>query len=163
LVSPEFAAVAECGQPLVETSEPCGKRSFVRRFIATSISAAFRAFRHVWRPDTMSLETEITPRHPFEAARTILTASGRVKIPCSMFIHLIQLIFCFPNSLACAAPGRLSKQWSDFGAAPFRAASKRSIRQRRRAPFWPSQTVWKIAPFPRVLHGKLSSPLTLLG
>jgi hypothetical protein len=71
----------------------------------------------------MSLETEITPRHPFEAARTILTASGRVKIPCSMFIHLIQLNFCWPRRPACATAGRLSKQWSDFGAAPFRTAS----------------------------------------
>jgi hypothetical protein len=47
LVSPDFAAVAKFGQPLIETSEPCGKRSLIRRFIATSVSAALvRAFRH---------------------------------------------------------------------------------------------------------------------
>src|SRR5260370_40331919 len=47
LVSLDLAAVPNCGQPVIQISEPCGKRSFFgRRFIATSISAAFRAFSH---------------------------------------------------------------------------------------------------------------------
>ena len=47
LVSPDFAAALNLGQPLIETSEPCGKRSFVgRRLIATSISVVVRAFSH---------------------------------------------------------------------------------------------------------------------
>jgi len=48
LVSPDFAAVPNFGQPVIQTSEPCGKRSFVgRRLIATSISVIVRVARHV--------------------------------------------------------------------------------------------------------------------
>src|SRR6476646_10083594 len=47
LVSPDLPVVAYFGQPPIQTSEPCGKRSFVRRFIAISYSAAVRAIRHV--------------------------------------------------------------------------------------------------------------------
>src|SRR5437660_3113122 len=46
LVSPDLSAVANFGQPLVETYEPCGKRSFIGRIIATSISTFVRAFSH---------------------------------------------------------------------------------------------------------------------
>jgi hypothetical protein len=46
LVSLDFPAVANFGQPLIQTSEPCGKRSFVGRFIAISISVVVRAFSH---------------------------------------------------------------------------------------------------------------------
>src|SRR5260370_29300238 len=47
LVSLDLAAVPNCGQPVIQISEPCGKRSFFgRRFIATSISAVFRAISH---------------------------------------------------------------------------------------------------------------------
>ena len=64
LVCPDFAVVPNFGQTVIQTSEPCGKRSFVGRFIATSISAVFRAVRHVWRPEMMPPWMEITPRHP---------------------------------------------------------------------------------------------------
>src|SRR5712672_2818669 len=48
LVSPGFAVVPNFGQTVIQTSEPCGKRSFIgRRFIATSISVVVRAARHV--------------------------------------------------------------------------------------------------------------------
>jgi hypothetical protein len=51
LVSPDFAAVPNFGQPVIQTSEPCGKRSFVGgRLIAISISAVVRAFRHAKDP-----------------------------------------------------------------------------------------------------------------
>jgi hypothetical protein len=47
LVSPGFAAVANFGQPVIQTSEPCGKRGFVGgRLFAISISAVVRAVRH---------------------------------------------------------------------------------------------------------------------
>ena len=49
-VSPDFSAVPDFGQPLIQTSEPCGKRGFVGRFIATSISLAVRAFSHAVEP-----------------------------------------------------------------------------------------------------------------
>src|SRR5690348_18108214 len=47
LISPDLPAVANFGQPPIQTSEPCGKRSFIGRFIAISASAAVRACRHV--------------------------------------------------------------------------------------------------------------------
>src|SRR4051812_23471552 len=46
LVSLEFAAATDTGQALIEISKPCGKRGFVRRLIATSVSAFARAFSH---------------------------------------------------------------------------------------------------------------------
>src|SRR3978361_1225035 len=40
LASPAFSAAPNFGQPLIQTSEPCGKRSFVGgRLFATAISA----------------------------------------------------------------------------------------------------------------------------
>src|SRR5215475_14268122 len=47
LVSPDFPVATNFGQPSIQTSEPCGKRSFVRRFIAISLSVVVRAFRHI--------------------------------------------------------------------------------------------------------------------
>jgi hypothetical protein len=47
MVSPDFAVAPNFGQPVVKTSEPCRKRSFVgRRMIAISTSAAVRVFSH---------------------------------------------------------------------------------------------------------------------
>jgi hypothetical protein len=81
LVSPDFAAVPNFGQPVIQTSEPCGKRSFVRgRFLATSISALIRAVRHdvETRNDAAMLGNDAPS--PSKAARTILSASNQVKI-----------------------------------------------------------------------------------
>ena len=65
LVSPDFAAVPNFGQPVIQTSEPCGKRSFVRgRLIATSISAVVRAFSHAVETRNDAAWMEMTPRHP---------------------------------------------------------------------------------------------------
>jgi hypothetical protein len=47
LASPEIAIIPYFGQPVIQTSEPCGKRSFLeRRFIAICIAAVARAVRH---------------------------------------------------------------------------------------------------------------------
>jgi hypothetical protein len=65
LVSPDFAAVPNFGQPATQTSEPCGKRSFVGgRFLATSISAVVRAFSHAVETRNGAALMEMTPRHP---------------------------------------------------------------------------------------------------
>src|SRR5215813_2469772 len=47
LVGLDFPVATNFGQPSIQTSEPCGKRSFVRRFIAISLFPLVRAFRHV--------------------------------------------------------------------------------------------------------------------
>src|SRR5262249_24370223 len=86
LVSPDFPAVANFGQPPIQTSEPCGKRSFVGRFIAISVSVAVRAIRHVVR-HVVETRSDAPDRgncapSPLKAARTILTATSQVKIAC---------------------------------------------------------------------------------
>jgi hypothetical protein len=81
LVSPDFAAVPNFGQPVIQTSEPCGKRSFVgRRLIAPSISVIVRAARHVVDTRNDDAVDGIDAPSPSKAARTILTASNQVKI-----------------------------------------------------------------------------------
>jgi hypothetical protein len=65
LVSPDFAAVPNFGQPVIQTSEPCGKRSLIgERFIAISISAIIRAFSHAVETRNDAALMEMTPRHP---------------------------------------------------------------------------------------------------
>jgi hypothetical protein len=81
LVSPDFAAVPDFGQPVVQTSEPCGKRSFVGgRLIATSICAVVRAARHDVETRNETAVVGNDAPSPSKAARTILTASKQVKI-----------------------------------------------------------------------------------
>jgi len=81
LVSPDFAAVPNFGQPLIQTSEPCGKRSLIGgRFIATFISAVLRAFSHAVETRNNAAVDENDAPSPSKAARTILTASSQVKI-----------------------------------------------------------------------------------
>jgi hypothetical protein len=47
LLSPDVSAVPNFGQPVIQTSEPCGKRGLIGgRFVATSIFAVIRALRH---------------------------------------------------------------------------------------------------------------------
>jgi hypothetical protein len=65
LVSLDFAAAPNFGQPVIQTSEPCGKRSFVgRRFIVISVFAAARAFSHAVETRNDVALMEMTPRHP---------------------------------------------------------------------------------------------------
>jgi hypothetical protein len=82
LVSPDLPAATNFGQPLIETSEPCGKRSFVRRFIAISLFPVVRAIRHVVETRYDARGEENCAPSPLKAARTILTASNQVKIAC---------------------------------------------------------------------------------
>src|SRR4051812_662604 len=47
LVSPDLSAAPNFGQPVIQTSEPCGKRGFIgRRIVAISIFAVIRALSH---------------------------------------------------------------------------------------------------------------------
>jgi hypothetical protein len=65
LVSPDLSAVPNGGQPVIQTSEPCGKRSFFgRRFIAPSIFAVIRAFSHAVETRNEAALMELMPRHP---------------------------------------------------------------------------------------------------
>src|ERR1700743_2120175 len=69
LVSPDFLVAANFFHPPIQTSEPCGKRSFVRRFIATSISVAVRAIRHVVETRSDARGKENCAPSPLNAAR----------------------------------------------------------------------------------------------
>src|SRR5664279_5769989 len=47
-VSPDLSAVPNFGQPVIQTSEPCGKRSLIGgRFIAISISTVVLSLIHI--------------------------------------------------------------------------------------------------------------------
>ena len=81
LVSAGFADAPNFGQPVIQTSEPCGKRSLVGRFLAIASSAIIRAVRHgMWRPENDAAVDGNDVPSPSKAARTILTASNQVKI-----------------------------------------------------------------------------------
>jgi hypothetical protein len=79
LVSPDLSAVPNFGQPLIEISEPCGKRSFVGgRLIAISTSAAVGVFGHAVTLNDAAIDGNCAAT--LKAARTILTAFNQVKI-----------------------------------------------------------------------------------
>src|SRR5919106_3033964 len=62
LISPEFPAVPNFGQPLIQTSEPCGKRSFVgRRLIAIPTCVVVLVFGHAQDSKRCQRLMEITP------------------------------------------------------------------------------------------------------
>jgi hypothetical protein len=71
-------AVTKFGQPLIETSEPFGKRSFLGRSIAISILAVSRALCHATKTRNAAAEWKLRPP-PSKAARTILMAHNQVK------------------------------------------------------------------------------------
>ena len=88
LVSSDVSAVPKGGQPVLQTSEPCGKRSFVGGRFAF-IFAVVRALRHcLLRPETIA-ENENDARHPLKAARTILSEFNQVKIASQLIKSLI--------------------------------------------------------------------------
>jgi hypothetical protein len=92
LVSPDFSAAPHFGQPMIQTSEPCGKRSLVGgRLIATSISAVIRAFSHAAETRNDAAVGGNYAPSPSKAARTILTTSNQVKIAPQPYKLLIQL------------------------------------------------------------------------
>jgi hypothetical protein len=62
LISPDFAAVTNFGQPVIQTSEPCGKRSFVgRRLIAIATYVVVFVFGHAQDIKRCQRLMEITP------------------------------------------------------------------------------------------------------
>jgi hypothetical protein len=62
LISPDFAAVTNFGQPVIQTSEPCGKRSFVgRRLIVISTCVGAFVFGHAQDCKRCQRLMEITP------------------------------------------------------------------------------------------------------
>ena len=71
-------AAAKFGQPLIKTSEPFGKRSFLGRSIAISILAVSRVLSHATKTRNAAVEWKLRPP-PSKAARTILTAHNQVK------------------------------------------------------------------------------------
>jgi hypothetical protein len=86
-------AAAQFGQPLIETSEPFGKRSFLGRSVAISIPAVSRALSHATKTRNAAVEWKLRPP-PLKAARTILTAHNQVKPSqdCAAFIYPIDFI-----------------------------------------------------------------------
>jgi hypothetical protein len=90
LVSPDFAAAPNFGQPLIQTSEPCGKRSFVRgRFVVISASAAVRAFSHAVETRNEAAWMEMTPRHPLKPRGPYLARQTKSRLRPN------QLVRCF--------------------------------------------------------------------
>jgi hypothetical protein len=85
-------AVAKFGQPLIEISEPFGKRSFLGRSIAISIPAVSRALCHATKTRNAAAEWKLRPP-PSKAARTILMAHNQVKPShdCVAFSYVIDL------------------------------------------------------------------------
>jgi hypothetical protein len=80
LVGPDFTIALNFGQPVIQTSEPCGKRSFIGgRLIAIPISAVVRVFSHAAETRNVAALMKKRPV-TLKAARTILTAPGQVKI-----------------------------------------------------------------------------------
>jgi hypothetical protein len=90
LVSPDFPVVANFGQPSIETSEPCGKRSFVRRFTATSTSAVVRAFRHFGDPTDVVGKWKLRP--VALESRADHTDGLQPSQDCVLFPYLIDLL-----------------------------------------------------------------------
>jgi hypothetical protein len=105
-------AVAQFVQPSIETSEPCGKRSLLRRSIAISIVAVSRALSHAPKTRNAAVKWKLRPP-PSKAARTILTAPTQVKPSkdCVSVIYVIDLnkdITSFSGAMHRVTPQRSS-------------------------------------------------------
>jgi hypothetical protein len=110
LVSPDFSAAPNFGQPVIQTSEPCGKRSLVGgRIVATSIFAVFRALRHAAETRNDAAVDENCAPSPSKAARTILTAPNQVKIASQPSIALIYLALLQLTRVRCGAIAALQQ------------------------------------------------------
>ncbi len=78
-----FALILKFGQTLIQTSEPCGKRSLVgRRFAIVSAFTVIVpcAVRHACDTRNNAANAGNNAPSPFKAGRTILSASCQVKI-----------------------------------------------------------------------------------
>jgi hypothetical protein len=105
-------AVAKVRQPLIEISEPFGKRSFFGRSIAISIPAVSRALCHATKTRNAAAEWKLRPP-PSKAARTILMAYNQVKPShdCAAFRYLSDLfddIGVFGSAAHSVTPHRSS-------------------------------------------------------
>jgi hypothetical protein len=119
LVSLNLAVTPNFGETLIEISEPCGKRSFVgRRLVATPISALVVSCAAGHAVDTRN-NTAIDGNNaplPSKAARTILTATGQVKIVPYPVMTLIWLILFW--KIKPAAPSRRTAIADSTGRRP---------------------------------------------
>jgi hypothetical protein len=109
LVSPEFSAVPNFGQPVIQTSEPCGKRSLIGgRFVPASIFAVIRALRHAAETRNDAAVENDAPS-PSKAGRTILTAPNQVKIAPCLSIALIYQDLFYQTQAGCGAVAALQQ------------------------------------------------------
>ncbi|MBW7967624.1 hypothetical protein [Bradyrhizobium sp. BR 10261] len=113
-------AAAKFGQPLIETSEPFGKRSFLGRSIAISIPVVSRVLSHATKTRNAAVEWKLRPP-PSKAARTILTAHNQVKPSHDRVV--ISYIIDFAGDIAL----RVSAAHS---VTPHRSSSPRDLRLR---------------------------------
>jgi len=128
LVSSELAVVTEFGQPLVETSEPCGKRGLVGRFIATSISAAVRAFRHVGDPTRCHWKQKLRPiTLKSRADHTYRTKPSQDSVFNAYVVDSNG--FLSSERRGFHRCRRLPTLWSDLGAPLGSTAAKPAIRR----------------------------------
>ncbi|MDN4988324.1 hypothetical protein QY049_34730 [Bradyrhizobium sp. WYCCWR 13022] len=114
-------AIAKFGQPLIKTSEPFGKRSFLGRSIAISILAVSRVLSHATKTRNAAVEWKLRPP-PSKAARTILTAHNQVKPSHDRVVFAY--IFDFIHDIALLASAAHS-------VTPHRSSSPRDL------PIWP--------------------------
>jgi hypothetical protein len=123
------------GQPLIEISEPCGKRSFIRsRMLVISLIATVFvcAVSHALDTRTQRRDLRNNAPLPSEAARTILTAKGQVKIATKLATALNWLILFQKIETGCA---QLPRCKSGLGEPDdrfrFAAPSGQTERERR--------------------------------
>jgi hypothetical protein len=120
-------AVAKFGQPVIKTSEPFGKRSFLGRSIAISILAVSRALCHATKTRNAAAEWKLRPP-PSKAARTILMAYNQVKPShdCVAFCYVADLfdnIGANGRAAHSVTPHRSSAPQYRWMRPPFRRAA----------------------------------------
>jgi len=120
-------AVANFRQPLIEISEPFGKRSFLGRSIAISILAVSRALCHATKTRNAAAEWKLRPP-PSKAARTILMAYNQVKPShdCVAFCYVADLsddIGAHGSAAHSVTPHRSSSPPVRWMWPPFRRAA----------------------------------------
>jgi hypothetical protein len=121
------SSVAKFGQPLIKTSEPFGKRSFLGRSIAISILAVSRALCHATKTRNAAAEWKLRPP-PSKAARTILMAHIQVKPShdCVAFYYVTDLfedIAARGSAAHSVTPHRSSSPHDRRMRPPFRRAA----------------------------------------
>jgi hypothetical protein len=120
-------AAANFGQPLIKTSEPFGKRSFLGRSIAISILVVSRVLSHATKTRNAAVEWKLRPP-PSKAARTILMAHNQVKPShdCVAFCYLADFVYDIAARGSAAhsvTPHRSSSRHDRGKRSPFRRAA----------------------------------------